>query len=305
MVYRSHAAAAAGALQGAMLLLVGPWVDAWVSGRWVFSYTMTMPALGVLLLSCCFSVGVNVSQFMCLGRFSAATFQVGCVLLAELLRLQDYLEHGVCQPLCCGWSKCEPAASCAWGVLSGNKPGGLMRLGLGAMSSHRAVDQQPTSAKLPLLQVLGHTKTVLVLLISWLALGEAMSSRKAAGMAVAVSGMIAYGYCVSASSSSSSSSSSASRKTSKPGTAASAADALELGQHKGGGGSRGGLSAAAAAAAVGGTHDDEEAAQESLPLLRNVSREHAGWAGESVMVVAVQRDRSDGGGGGGGSRGAQ
>jgi hypothetical protein len=24
-----------------LLLLLGPWVDAWVSGRWVFSYTIT------------------------------------------------------------------------------------------------------------------------------------------------------------------------------------------------------------------------------------------------------------------------
>jgi hypothetical protein len=64
-----------------MLLLLGPWVDAWVSGHWVGDYTMTTPALGVLLLSCAFSVGVNVSQFMCLGRFSAATFQVGAALL--------------------------------------------------------------------------------------------------------------------------------------------------------------------------------------------------------------------------------
>jgi hypothetical protein len=72
-------------LQGSMLLLLGPWVDAWVSGRWVGSYVMTMPALGVLLLSCVFSVGVNVSQFMCLGRFSAATFQVRARLLGPLL----------------------------------------------------------------------------------------------------------------------------------------------------------------------------------------------------------------------------
>jgi hypothetical protein len=142
--------------------------------------------------------------------------------------------------------------------------------------------------------VLGHTKTVLVLLISWLALGESMSARKAAGMAVAVSGMIAYGYCVSASSSSASSSS-ASRKTSKPGTAGTSAtsgagnsDAMELGQKtaggmlKDGGGSRGAMNAAAA----GG---DVEEGQESLPLLQNVSREHAGWAGESVMVVSVQQ----------------
>lgn len=38
------------------------------------------------------------------------------------------------------------------------------------------------------LQVIGHTKTILVLLISWLALGESMSARKLAGMAVAVAG---------------------------------------------------------------------------------------------------------------------
>lgn len=43
-------------------------------------------------------------------------------------------------------------------------------------------------------QVLGHTKTVLVLLISWLALHEPMSARKLAGMGLAVAGMVAYGH---------------------------------------------------------------------------------------------------------------
>jgi hypothetical protein len=143
---------------------------------------------------------------------------------------------------------------------------------------------------LPLLplQVLGHTKTILVLLISWLALGEAMSGRKAAGMAVAVGGMVGYGYCVSGSSSASSSSSSnASRKISKPGGisgAAGAADAMELGKQQQGG--------STSTETAGG---DEEAAQaESLPLLRNVSRDHAGWAGESVVVLAVQQQSGDG-----------
>lgn len=58
------------------------------------------------------------------------------------------------------------------------------------------------------LQVLGHTKTVLVLLTSWLLLHEHMSLRKALGMALAVTGMVAYGYLNSSSGSSSSSSSS-------------------------------------------------------------------------------------------------
>lgn len=114
---QSHQLLAATApAQGVMLLIIGPWVDAAVSGSWVGHYVITMPALSMIVLSCAISVGVNVSQFMCLGRFSAVTFQV-----------------------------------------------------------------------------LGHTKTILVLLISWLALGESMSGKKLAGMALAVAGMVAYG----------------------------------------------------------------------------------------------------------------
>lgn len=54
-------------------------------------------------------------------------------------------------------------------------------------------------------QVLGHTKTVLVLLTSWGLLHEHMSSRKLSGMLLAVTGMVAYGYFNSRSSSNSSS----------------------------------------------------------------------------------------------------
>lgn len=108
-------------VQGVMLLLVGPLVDKAVSGAWVSQYTLTVPGLSCLLLSCLISVGVNISQFMCLGRFSAVTFQV-----------------------------------------------------------------------------LGHTKTVLVLLTSWAVLHEHMSSRKLLGMVIAVGGMVLYGYFNSA-----------------------------------------------------------------------------------------------------------
>jgi hypothetical protein len=45
-----------------------------------------------------------------------------------------------------------------------------------------------------LLQVLGHTKTILVLLTTWLVLHEHMSSRKLMGMVLAVCGMVQYGY---------------------------------------------------------------------------------------------------------------
>lgn len=43
-------------------------------------------------------------------------------------------------------------------------------------------------------QVLGHTKTVLVLVISWLYLHETMTSRKMFGICLAVAGMVSYGY---------------------------------------------------------------------------------------------------------------
>jgi drug/metabolite transporter (DMT)-like permease len=58
------------------------------------------------------------------------------------------------------------------------------------------------------LQVLGHTKTILVLLTSWFVLHEHMSARKLFGMVLAVSGMVLYGYFNSSSFTSSSSSSS-------------------------------------------------------------------------------------------------
>jgi len=131
-------------IQGAMLLAVGPAVDRWVSGgRSVLAYVppaalggaAAASAVGAsassssssgawlcLAASCLVAVGVNLSQFMCLGRFSAVTFQV-----------------------------------------------------------------------------LGHTKTVLVLLASWLALGEPLPPRKALGMLLAVAGMAAYGALSSAS----------------------------------------------------------------------------------------------------------
>lgn len=42
--------------------------------------------------------------------------------------------------------------------------------------------------------MLGHTKTILVLLTSWAVLHEHMSARKAFGMLLAVGGMVLYGY---------------------------------------------------------------------------------------------------------------
>ncbi|KAL4418890.1 hypothetical protein ABPG77_002633 [Micractinium sp. CCAP 211/92] len=98
------------------LLLVGPFLDKLVSSDWVFKYEWSTPALVVMVASCSLAVLVNVSQFMCLGRFSAVSFQV-----------------------------------------------------------------------------LGHSKTILVLLGGWAFLGDTITAKKFCGMLLAVSGMVWYG----------------------------------------------------------------------------------------------------------------
>ena len=63
-------------LQGWTLLLIGPFLDRYVSSSWVFDFSYSFNAVVFLVLSCSMAVFVNISQFMCLGRFSAVSFQV-------------------------------------------------------------------------------------------------------------------------------------------------------------------------------------------------------------------------------------
>lgn len=98
------------------LLFVGPFIDKLVSSEWVFNYHFSSWGATWLLASCSLAVLVNVSQFMCLGRFSAVSFQV-----------------------------------------------------------------------------LGHMKTIMVLMGGWLFLGDSITGRKLAGMSLAVAGMVWYG----------------------------------------------------------------------------------------------------------------
>ena len=69
--------------QAVTLLLLGPPVDKLVSHTWVTGYQWSVPAINALAMSCALAVGVNVTQFLCLGRFSALSFQAsGVALLA-------------------------------------------------------------------------------------------------------------------------------------------------------------------------------------------------------------------------------
>lgn len=50
-----------------MLLLIGPFLDKLISGKWVWDYELSVPSLACLVLSCTIAAMVNLSQFICLG----------------------------------------------------------------------------------------------------------------------------------------------------------------------------------------------------------------------------------------------
>nr|CAB3488968.1 unnamed protein product [Digitaria exilis] len=62
--------------QAGSLLLVGPFVDYLLTGQRVDHFNFSSLALFFLVLSCFIAIGVNLSQFICIGRFSAVSFQV-------------------------------------------------------------------------------------------------------------------------------------------------------------------------------------------------------------------------------------
>lgn len=173
-----------------MLLLVGPSIDQLLTGQWVLSYQPSVPALQCLALSCAVAVLVNVSQFMCLGRFSAVTFQV-----REEGRLS---EGGRGRERTRGNRMSRGVALALQKLLFPPCPRGTLYLlsirphaHLISLRPHTSPSPDPSP---PPRQVLGHTKTVLVLAMGWLILHDHMTQRKLLGMALAVVGMVSYGY---------------------------------------------------------------------------------------------------------------
>ncbi|XVF61795.1 hypothetical protein PTKIN_Ptkin08bG0159100 [Pterospermum kingtungense] len=63
-------------LQAASLLLTGPFVDYWLTEKKVYAYDYTLISVFFTILSCTIAVGTNLSQFICIGRFTAVSFQV-------------------------------------------------------------------------------------------------------------------------------------------------------------------------------------------------------------------------------------
>ncbi|XP_059647336.1 UDP-rhamnose/UDP-galactose transporter 1-like [Cornus florida] len=63
-------------IQAISLLVFGPFIDYSLSGQFVTNYNLSYGAFFFILLSCSLAVFCNVSQYLCIGRFSAVSFQV-------------------------------------------------------------------------------------------------------------------------------------------------------------------------------------------------------------------------------------
>lgn len=63
-------------IQAISLLILGPFVDYFLTGKLLTEYKLTSGAFAFILLSCSLAVFCNISQYLCIGRFSAVSFQV-------------------------------------------------------------------------------------------------------------------------------------------------------------------------------------------------------------------------------------
>ncbi|KAM7514281.1 hypothetical protein LguiA_003864 [Lonicera macranthoides] len=62
--------------QASSLMLLGPFVDYWLTNERVYAYHYGSVSLLLIILSCTIAIGTNLSQFICIGRFTAVSFQV-------------------------------------------------------------------------------------------------------------------------------------------------------------------------------------------------------------------------------------
>lgn len=62
--------------QAASLLILGPFLDFWLTTKRLDAFNYNATAVFFIILSCTIAIGTNLSQFICIGRFTAVSFQV-------------------------------------------------------------------------------------------------------------------------------------------------------------------------------------------------------------------------------------
>lgn len=63
-------------VQAASLLILGPFIDYWLTNKRVDAFEYNTTVVYFLIVSCTIAIGTNLSQFICIGRFTAVSFQV-------------------------------------------------------------------------------------------------------------------------------------------------------------------------------------------------------------------------------------
>jgi hypothetical protein len=145
--------------QGISLLLVSAPVDYALTGAFISSFDFTTASTMCLASSCFSAVAVNVSQFMVLGKFSAVTYQVR---LAEARQSR--------------WTSFGRGT-----VISLNSTS--------YFDTFTTTTTRPTLAPIRgmvLVQLLGHAKTVLVLVAGWLFFNQSLTTQQMLGIAMAI-----------------------------------------------------------------------------------------------------------------------
>ncbi|KAG8383428.1 hypothetical protein BUALT_Bualt04G0012200 [Buddleja alternifolia] len=80
--------------QAASLLLLGPVMDYWLSEKRIDAYHYTCTSVMFIVLSCSIAIGTNLSQFICIGRFTAVSFQVLGHMKTILVLILGFLFFG-------------------------------------------------------------------------------------------------------------------------------------------------------------------------------------------------------------------
>lgn len=80
--------------QAASLLLLGPFLDYWLTSKRIDAFEFSASSLVFIVLSCSIAVGTNLSQFICIGRFTAVSFQVIGHMKTILVLIMGFLFFG-------------------------------------------------------------------------------------------------------------------------------------------------------------------------------------------------------------------
>lgn len=63
-------------IQALSLVFLGPFIDYYLNGKYILDYKLSSGSIFFIALSCTLAVFCNISQYLCIGRFSAVSFQV-------------------------------------------------------------------------------------------------------------------------------------------------------------------------------------------------------------------------------------